>query len=434
MPTVDLGLVVGPQGPQGATGPQGEQGIQGIQGPQGEQGIQGVKGDKGDKGDTGDSGPNQVTGSTVTTLSGVLFGNGSVVSAKALDSAGGAASTASVALKAPLASPALTGTPTAPTAASGTNTTQIATTAFVKALGDTKAPKSHASTGTGYGKGTDANYGHLKLSDAVDSTSGVSGGVAATPAAVKAAYDLAKPYDNAGAHNAIYRGKSLGTSVTAAQWAAISAGTFDDMYIGDYWTINGVTWRIAAFDYWFHHGDTFDGRSTHHAVIVPDIGLYTAPMNNTDTTVGGYVGSKMYTTGLNEAKTSINSAFGTAHIYTHRELLTNSVATSGQPNEGLANGYEYRDSTVELISETMIIGRPSWASNGYEMGITENQLPLFFYRPDLIGVYSGVNPVHSFWLRDVHSTIRFKAAWYDGTISGAPPSTSYGVRPVFGIC
>ena len=34
--------------------------------------------------------------------------------------------------KAPLASPAFTGTPTAPTATSGTNTTQIATTAFVK--------------------------------------------------------------------------------------------------------------------------------------------------------------------------------------------------------------------------------------------------------------------------------------------------------------
>ena len=34
-------------------------------------------------------------------------------------------------LKAPLASPALTGVPTAPTAAAGTNTTQVATTAFV---------------------------------------------------------------------------------------------------------------------------------------------------------------------------------------------------------------------------------------------------------------------------------------------------------------
>ncbi|WP_245216443.1 hypothetical protein [Pseudomonas aeruginosa] len=44
-----------------------------------------------------------------------------------------AALDATDALKAPLASPALTGTPTAPTAAAGTNTTQLATTAFVRA-------------------------------------------------------------------------------------------------------------------------------------------------------------------------------------------------------------------------------------------------------------------------------------------------------------
>lgn len=40
---------------------------------------------------------------------------------------------ADLAAKAPLASPALTGTPTAPTATGGTNTTQISTTAFVQA-------------------------------------------------------------------------------------------------------------------------------------------------------------------------------------------------------------------------------------------------------------------------------------------------------------
>lgn len=41
--------------------------------------------------------------------------------------------TVDLAAKAPLASPGLTGTPTAPTATAGTNTTQIATTAFVEA-------------------------------------------------------------------------------------------------------------------------------------------------------------------------------------------------------------------------------------------------------------------------------------------------------------
>jgi hypothetical protein len=43
--------------------------------------------------------------------------------------------TTAIATKAPLASPALTGTPTAPTAAPGTNSTQLATTAFVAAAG-----------------------------------------------------------------------------------------------------------------------------------------------------------------------------------------------------------------------------------------------------------------------------------------------------------
>lgn len=47
------------------------------------------------------------------------------------------AAVATIPNKAPLDSPALTGTPTAPTAASGTNTTQIATTAFVKSAVDT---------------------------------------------------------------------------------------------------------------------------------------------------------------------------------------------------------------------------------------------------------------------------------------------------------
>lgn len=49
------------------------------------------------------------------------------------------ASITSLNLKADLASPTFTGTPLAPTAALGTNTTQLATTAFVKAAGDLKA-------------------------------------------------------------------------------------------------------------------------------------------------------------------------------------------------------------------------------------------------------------------------------------------------------
>lgn len=52
-------------------------------------------------------------------------------------------------------------------------------------------PTSHASTNTTHGVGNVTQYGHLKLSDATSSSSGVSGGVAATPAAVKVAKDAA---------------------------------------------------------------------------------------------------------------------------------------------------------------------------------------------------------------------------------------------------
>ena len=83
--------------------------------------------------------------------------------------------------------------------------------------------------------------------------------------------------DGAAAHNCIYRGKNLGTSVTAEQYAAISSGKFTDLYIGDYWVINGVTYRIAAFDYYYNCGDT--NFTKHHVVIVPDTSLYKAQMN-----------------------------------------------------------------------------------------------------------------------------------------------------------
>lgn len=62
---------------------------------------------------------------------------------------------------APLASPALTGTPTAPTAAGGTNTTQIATTAFVTAASLTSVVPVSAPDSGKYltNNGTVANWG-----------------------------------------------------------------------------------------------------------------------------------------------------------------------------------------------------------------------------------------------------------------------------------
>ncbi|PUE21869.1 hypothetical protein B9Z43_01430 [Limnohabitans sp. MMS-10A-192] len=71
------------------------------------------------------------------------------------------------ATRAPLASPALTGSPTAPTAAQGTSTTQLATTAFVQAeIAADAAPKTHVgATGSAHGTATSSAAGFMSAAD-----------------------------------------------------------------------------------------------------------------------------------------------------------------------------------------------------------------------------------------------------------------------------
>jgi hypothetical protein len=234
-------------------------------------------------------------------------------------------------------------------------------------------------------------------------------------------------FPNAGSHNSIYRGKYLGDEVTDDQYVAIAAGTFDDIYIGDYWTINGVNWRIAHFDYWLNCGDSGSGTTTHHVVIVPDSALYNAKMNETNTTEGGYLNSKMrggitYQGNLAQAKTIIESAFGSAHILSHRELLSSASDSSG------ATAWAWVDSTVDLINEVMAYGCKVWVNTGYDVGIDKEQLALF--RHDV----SRLTTRSIWWLRSVYSSGLFARVDDFGHASYADASRSLGVRPAFALC
>lgn len=232
--------------------------------------------------------------------------------------------------------------------------------------------------------------------------------------------------NGAGFHNSIYRGKKLGTSVTSAQWAAIKAGTFDGMFVGDYWVINNITWRIADFDYYYNTGDT--ACTTHHIVIVPDGQLYKAQMNETDVTTGAYVGSKMYTTNLANAKTAFANAFGSAHILTHRNHLQNAV-TNGYPSGG-----SWYDSTIELMSEQNIYGAKQFASTANGSTIPNNymidnsQFSLFRLNHFMIA------PARQwYWLRDTVNAACFAGVGNDGNANYNNASSTYGVRPAGSI-
>lgn len=228
--------------------------------------------------------------------------------------------------------------------------------------------------------------------------------------------------DGAAAHNCIYRGKNLGTSVTAEQYAAISSGKFTDLYIGDYWVIKGVTYRIAAFDYYYNCGDT--NFTKHHVVIVPDTSLYKAQMNTSNVTTGGYTGSAMYKSNLAQAKTTIKAAFGSAHVLTKRELLTNAV------NGNTPSGWAWFDSDVELMNEVQAYGSVAWGAhdgNGYNVASGDGQFPLFMF--DRTKLHNR----EDYWLRDVASATSFSIVDSAGNAGSYGASHSLGVRPAFCI-
>lgn len=223
----------------------------------------------------------------------------------------------------------------------------------------------------------------------------------------------------------LFRGKNLGTALTAVQKAAIKDGSFKGMFLGDYWSIGGRIWRIVDMDYWYNCGDT--AFTSHHLVIMPDEALYNAQMNTTNVTTGGYVGSAMYKSNLANAKTIVNAAFQ-GSVLTHREYLCNAVA-NGRPSGGA-----WFDSSIELPNEPMMYGHPHFSptSDGSTVPsiytISKTQLALFMVCPRFI-----VNRSYNQWLRDVVSSAAFADVGYGGLATCSGASDSRGVRPVFPV-
>lgn len=223
----------------------------------------------------------------------------------------------------------------------------------------------------------------------------------------------------------LFRGKNLGTALTAVQKAAIKDGSFKGMFLGDYWSIGGRIWRIVDMDYWYNCGDT--AFTSHHLVIMPDEALYNAQMNTTNVTTGGYVGSAMYKSNLANAKTIVNAAFQ-GSVLTHREYLCNAVA-NGRPSGGA-----WFDSSIELPNEPMMYGHPHFSptSDGSTVPsiytISKTQLALFMVCPRFI-----VNRSYNQWLRDVVSSAHFASVGGDGGTGCGAASGSVGVRPVFPV-
>ena len=211
-----------------------------------------------------------------------------------------------------------------------------------------------------------------------------------------------------------------GMSITDAQNTAIKNRTYDDLFIGDYWTINGVNWRIVAIDYYYNIGDTnFDKGNI---IVMPDTVLYNAQMNETNTTAGAYAGSLMRTQNLNNARTIAQNAFG-SHLANHRIFLANIVDTSGPSN------WTWCDSDgVELPNEVQIYGTRVWGSalKGFDVATQKQQFPLMALAPQFVNIRK------TYWLQDVSSdsvSSIFARVGSGGGADAGYASYSSGVRP-----
>ena len=249
--------------------------------------------------------------------------------------------------------------------------------------------------------------------------------------------------NNAGFHNSIYRGKDLTNVYTIDEICdRIEPGTFEDLYIGDYFDVSITTKYggtetvrliLAGFDIFWNNGDTTFMK--HHAVIIPkDCFKTTAKMNDTNVTTGGYAGSKMHTTVLPVYAAALKIALNN-HIISHRELLTTAVSETGNSNAGAgytgyASNWEWKDCLLRLMSEIQIYGSTVFSSSFYDTGNANIQFPLFRLAPHLKVAGLGHNGGRYWqWLSAVVSAAAFADCNTTGISGNYAAAGDGGVRP-----
>ena len=242
--------------------------------------------------------------------------------------------------------------------------------------------------------------------------------------------------DNAQNHNNIFRGQNLG-ALNATHIANIQNGSFRDMFIGDYFSINGSNYVIAGINYKRGHGD--NSSLGNHLLLMPDRlsklddgtvlrpnGKDTHFMNDTDTTAGGFANTKLYKTYMPSIQRKLEADFG-SHLLNFREIISTHVDESGAPDQA-----EWRDAKVGIPCEVMVYGTILNGNNKngswYNVGDDTTQLPLFRLNPE----ESNNHRDASFWLRDIHSASEFAYAGGSGDAGWRGASLPWdGVRAFF---
>ncbi len=289
-----------------------------------------------------------------------------------------------------------------------------------------------------YLKKSDASDTYLSKSDASDTYQTKEDLSSQIITSIRSNWYATYP-DGAEAHNAMWGGRDITAAFNNGTFSTnVANGTFRDIFPGDYITksvtISGtaytVNWVVADCDYWINKGDQNNGMETHHVAIVPQAPIFSANMNATNTTEGGYAGSRMYRETIPACATGIVNAFGSSHILTFRDHLTRDLNTSavssgitvftGAPNW---NG-EWHSQQCNLMSEAMVYDGPHCASSALDNIMATRQMSAFRLSERLIN-YNR----QWWWLRDVVSSACFALVGGTGDAGTYFASFVFGVRP-----
>lgn len=223
---------------------------------------------------------------------------------------------------------------------------------------------------------------------------------------------------NVGVHNSLYRGASLGSSVTP-YLQAIRNGSFSGLYLGDYWTYAGVTWRIVAFNYFINIGEPPFRQN--HIVVVPDNSLFKEAWSTTIPDQRSYVDSTLNQSTMTQASRMAESLFNRSNMVG----VWTRVAT-GYDGNGAVKDWRWYNPHINIMDEAMLWGS-SIFDDSLSRGIHHNQFPAFRLNPAL------VNIEEEYWLRERASAQTAVYMKSTGQFSHAPLNYSFGVRPYLAI-
>lgn len=187
-----------------------------------------------------------------------------------------------------------------------------------------------------------------------------------------------------------------------------------------------------AIDWYIHTGNT--QLTSHHLVLVPKDILGIAQMNDTETTKGAYIGSKMFKTHLPKFATKISTALD-SHILTWRSLMSNDINTTATAagysggRSGCSSDWAWTDTNCRLLSEVDVYGSSIYG-NAWDVGESNRQLPGFAMNPELLVKLNPENNSRNlWWLCAVANSADFAFVTHDGGASSIGAQWDCGVVP-----